>query len=373
MKYLKQYHLKLKTLSPLFIGSGDSLTKKEYLFLPQSKKICFVNLQKLFKLLESKNQTDAYEAFVLSEQKDLYAWLVGKNFTQEKIHSVQSYSVDAGNAMDTANGFNLTGIQLFVRNGLGYPYVPGSSIKGAIRTAILANLTSKGNYEHQLGSYRDALKRNTHEPLKYESKEVEAECLNSLQFYDNHGNKIPRKNEVTSIMRGIQISDGKPLTSKCMTLCAKIDVNTEGKSKKIDVARECICPGTISEHLLTLDTQILAEAHLDIPAIRNAICRAYEIQSQYFLSKFPRTHIDSTSSNGFELFMGGGTGFLSKTMLYPMLKDDGLSLTTELMKRQFPNHYHDSDATRGVSPHMLKCTQYDGRLYLMGRCEVEIS
>lgn len=373
MNYLQQYRLRVKTLSPVFIGSGASLTKKEYLFVPQSKEIRFVNQQQLFHLLESKKLTSAYEDFILGKQKDLYIWMTSQNLKQEEICSVQSYSIYAGDAMDTSSGFNLTGIQLFMKDAWNHPYIPGSSLKGAIRTAILAELTSKRNYATRLWDYKKKLNNNSPEIFKCESKKVEAECLHLLKYHDNRGHEISASNAVNSVMKGIQITDGKPLSSDCLTLCSKVDISTKGEPKSINTARECIRPGFISEHLLTLDTQILAEANLNVPAIQNAIHRAYEIQDQYFLSRFPKIQgMDTTPSNGFELFLGGGAGFASKTILYSMLKGDSLSLTAGLMKHQFPQHYHDQDVERGVSPHMLKCTRYDGKFYLMGRCEIEI-
>lgn len=373
MSYLKQYHLRIKTLSPVFIGSGDSLTKKEYLFIPQRKEIRFVNQQKLFQLLEFKNLLSAYEDFILGNQKDLYFWMSSQHLKQDEIRSVQSYSVYAGNAMDTASGYNLTGIQLFVKDAYGRPYIPGSSLKGAIRTAILADMTYKRNYTDRISGYLDKLNSNKwRKEFQQESENVETECLNLLKYYDSYGKEVSAKNAVTSVMKGIQITDGKPLSIDALTLCKKVDFSINGNPGKTNVARECIRPGVVSEHVLTLDRQVLGAANLDVSSIQSAIQHAFEIQSRYFLSHFPKIRgMDATPSNGTELFLGGGAGFASKTILYSMLKDESLPLTAELMKRSAA--HHEEDIEKGVSPHMLKCTQYDGKFYLMGRCEVEIS
>ena len=35
-------------------------------------------------------------------------------------------------------------------------------------------------------------------------------------------------------------------------------------------------------------------------------------------------------------------------------------------------HGHDRDMKTGVSPHMLKCTEYMGRMYMMGQCYIGV-
>ena len=41
------YTLKLTTLSPVFVGSGQSIGKKEFCLLPKTDKIRFIDMEKL--------------------------------------------------------------------------------------------------------------------------------------------------------------------------------------------------------------------------------------------------------------------------------------------------------------------------------------
>lgn len=374
MSFLKQYRLQLRTLSPVFIGSGMSLSKKEYIFISKARQVLFVDLHKFFNLLESKRLFKAYEDFVMSGQKDLYVWLMSQKITQDEIQSIKSYAIHAGNAMVTASGTNLTEIQLFVKDNYNHPYIPGSSLKGLIRTAILAAITEKKDYGSQCLNYSNQIREKSGKKiLNQEAEGIETDCLNILNLQDKQGRAIFQSNDVNSIMKGIQVSDSRPLAQDCLTVCAKVDYGTNGLPKSINTARECIKPGITIEHTLTLDTQILAAGKMDENTILNSICDFYAMQNQHFLSKFAAVKaMDVSTSNGCELFLGGGTGFVSKTIVYPMLKEKGLSLTAQLMQKQFPDHFHVKDIEKGVSPHMLKCTKYDGKIYLMGRCEVSI-
>lgn len=63
-------------------------------------------------------------------------------------------------------------------------------------------------------------------------------------------------NAVQDVMKGMIISDSKPLKISDLTLCQKIDVDTSGKRTRIQMLRECIKPGTKIEFELTVDESI---------------------------------------------------------------------------------------------------------------------
>ena len=50
--YLKHYKMKLKTLAPLYIGSGKEVTKKQYIFA--NNKIYVVDVPKFLKFIADK-------------------------------------------------------------------------------------------------------------------------------------------------------------------------------------------------------------------------------------------------------------------------------------------------------------------------------
>ena len=47
--YLKHYKMKLKTLAPLYIGSGKEVTKKQYIFA--NNKIYVIDVPKFLKFI----------------------------------------------------------------------------------------------------------------------------------------------------------------------------------------------------------------------------------------------------------------------------------------------------------------------------------
>ena len=120
---------------------------------------------------------------------------------------------------------------------------------------------------------------------------------------------------------------------------------------------------------VTVDTGICPYSNQDI---LRAVADYYVNCTKEFISKFHDAPIIGGTSTNF--FLGAGAGFVSKTVLYAMLHgSEGRHAAATVMNNTLPNqlkrrHGHDQDESKGASPHMLKCTQYQGRKYQMGAC-----
>ena len=77
------------------------------------------------------------------------------------------------------------------------------------------------------------------------------------------------------------------------------------------------------------------------------------------------------------VYLGGGTGYFTKTVLYPLLGYKVLRTASRILDQTLPpkireKHGHNLDVREEVSPHMLKCTEYRGRRYQMGMCTISL-
>ena len=218
--HLQVYDLILRTRTPLFVGSGKKYVKKEYLFDPKSKRASFLKEDAFFQLLTDRNLEERYEQFMRGEQDNLYAFLTRDcQLRPEEVRSVIRYSVDASDA--TVVKDKKREIHGFIRNAAGQVYLPGSSVKGAIRTALLLE-----KMQEELPEKDEDQRKRVLASRKREKEIPEGRYLNLLELRTRDGKVLD--DAVNSIMRGLQISDSLPVPDSQMMLSKKVDVNQDG-------------------------------------------------------------------------------------------------------------------------------------------------
>jgi CRISPR-associated protein Csm5 len=123
----------------------------------------------------------------------------------------------------------ITELRPIIRNGFGYPYIPGSSIKGAIRTAIAYHLLKHADkYKVPQQDRVSEIEKTLREKLKsgslnkFQQKTMDdglfMESLFSdfsLTYQDKSVNARPGPN--TDFMRAIRVSDSEPLLEEKVT------------------------------------------------------------------------------------------------------------------------------------------------------------
>ena len=187
-----------------------------------------------------------------------------------------------------------------------------------------------------------------------------------------------------SIFRGVQVSDSAPIDNDKLILTGRTLISPlsaarvedfDGDAKDLPLYQECVRPGETIRFRLTLDQSIL-NRHIH-PITKDALLEAIaEFSSFYqdtFLSHFPQGHPVANIPDTPHLILGGGTGFFSKTVGYPYLKDDyaaALKWTQRILQTQHGRH--QADISLGVSPHRARYITYAGKRYPAGFCEVNI-
>jgi len=374
--HLETIELILNTLSPVFIGSGRELSKKEYIFDKAEKIIHMPNLSGLISFLSERNLLTKYEEFLLQpEFNDLYVFLSKNGIAKKDYKAFVAYSIDAGEA---AYSEKLRGILTFIKGADGKPYIPGSSLKGAIRTAIAAKMVKNGDFSNNIMSIEEAAKyyRGSKTYISREAQQLENRLFCTLGIKDpTNPDRIRWDSILNDFMRGISISDSQPIAFENLTLCSKYDWLADGKVNILPIYRECLAPGTRVRFVMTLDIPVLKKAGIDKKFIEDALHKFsdfhYENYEQYF-SKLGEDAV-VTPKEGENIILGGGSGYVSKTLLYPLIQDrkKALKLVSTIMSKQFRDHNHGKDEIYyKVSPHTLKMALYKGRYYQMGRCEL---
>lgn len=348
--HLQVFSLTLRTKSPVFIGNGRSAEKKEYLFNSRSNVVSFPDEEKLFDFLVSRNLVDAYESFMVGNtDRDLFSFLKRNAVGSSEIEAFTRYKVDAADALD--DNHTLKEIQRFTRNAAGQIYIPGSSIKGALRTVLLKAMLL------------EAPPRNpSRDALNDKKQNMEAAYFHTLSL------KQEQSNPLNSILQGMRVSDSLPVPDRALCITRKIDEFPDNTYNSINVCRECIRPGTTIRSTITLDQSIL-QGKLTADTLRQAIAAASRHYQQTVLTHYPQAE---NYMNSATILLGGGVGFQSKTVTELYFGTNSLSVTSDILNRSFPRHHHERDAAEKISPRALKQTDFQNAAYPYGVCEVTI-
>jgi len=139
MSIFENRKLKLTAKSPLHIGSVEQrITRFE--FIQQGQYIYPISEDKLSVFLQKKNLISHYVSAVERDgNKFSLADFFKNKAVSLKIEDLEALSNGRKiKLLDDAS--RMQDFKPFIRDGFGAPYMPGTSIKGAIRTALLYNV-----------------------------------------------------------------------------------------------------------------------------------------------------------------------------------------------------------------------------------------
>lgn len=369
--FLKQYAVRIRTCGPVYIGAGKQISKKEYLFDQRSGHISVVDIDRMYADLSRRKLTAAFEAYLLNPaENSLYNFVRANGINMRDTDSWVKYTLPTGDP--DQNVHSVKNIDCFIKDAYGRPYIPGSSIKGMLRTMIEAVWFREHPEEQQAmqndirTAYRIQERRQKY--LAREERSMAEASFHEDLYPDENGRPVLRdlKNDV---MRGLIVSDSEPIEYNDMTLCQKIDMRPDGTYKALNAMRECIRPGVEIRFTLTIDPSVFPYSFSDLMEINRKFYRFYQ---EVCINRFKNPV--STHGNSTTFFLGGGAGYATKTDTYSVLDDSlAVEIVSAIINSTLPEkvrqrHGHEKDVSYGVSPHTLKCTKYQGNYYQMGAC-----
>lgn len=123
MEHIKKYDIDIETITPIHIGSGDTYLASEC--LPNRDGYDRINLSKYFMELDDAQQDNFIDNLI---NHKMLIEDAGRNYVRYSMYKMFDDDFKSDNDIQE-------NIKVF-----NEPYIPGSSIKGAIRTALLYNL-----------------------------------------------------------------------------------------------------------------------------------------------------------------------------------------------------------------------------------------
>lgn len=361
MNNVLQFHnIQLEILSPVHIGDGSTISKKEYFYDKLNQKIKVFDIPALFSIFTKKG---------ITAENEMTGYLLDNSNSDVLSRLLKKYSINANEylryELDTSEGnddyLKKREINSFVKDPYGLPYIPGSTIKGLLKSAIIsykihsdADLcrTMKAGIKEAIrtgGSKKQALARDV-------NARIEA-------VFDK---KVDDKNSIKGFS-GLIVSDSRPVTDKNpLILAQKVDYSLEKRKGSLPIYKESLRPGIKVDSSLTLDTKTL---NISVNYIKEALDFYQKEAYRYFYSEYGR---GEDSSN--IVWLGGGAGFTSKTVIYQLFGNDAYEICNDIFlktlgEKTYRKHKHDEYHDE-MTPHTCKCTIYNDELFDMGKARL---
>ena len=381
--------LSLTIVSPTNIGGPETLTTKDYMYNYHTGEVYLLNNYEWFCFLERHNKLAEFEVYMQNEMvrsngRTMYDWAKQALGTAQLTRDVLGpavHSVMKATAYNQGLKNSLNDIIPQIRGVDGRVYIPGSSIKGVIDSAIISHMLRtnskfRSSVQQQLEDllYKYSVNKNDKRRAKREIssilRKVNDLITNQISvLVDKNGRQF--KGILASAFRGISVSDAMSNHIIQTEVLKKEDAGVdEDGTHAISVNRECILPNQTLSFMLTLDTAITKEIGItNIDQVLEILQQDFDATHELLISKF--TKVNPSVFKALEpanAFIGGNTGFIQKTVIMAAFTDDinkGVEVIRALLDVNFQKAGHDRK-DKFMAPRAIKLVKWNGHYYEMG-------
>lgn len=224
MNVAKKYNVKLLPLTDIHIGSGKDIEAYEYTV--KSGYMYRIDMSEAFDKMNVSEKENFYKILKKNNLFNIRSWIYN-NYKEEwgyiykeKISSeFEKYYKKKIDDRSQANS------QLSISEFIGYDnkrYIPGSSIKGALRTAFIYSDFLENEKKYQIKSsyeIKNGKRVYNRKEIDKEAKIMESEVL-LAEKEDRYGNKIDKKGEKLGLepkkdpFKIVKVSDTEEIDSE---------------------------------------------------------------------------------------------------------------------------------------------------------------
>lgn len=359
----KNYIVRLTAKGPVHIGSGEIARKKEYVYNQKENRIDFLDMRKFTFLLMQEGLIESYHHFIQRDnhKKGLYEFLVDHDL-QKKYRSTIRYSLDSS-ALSFRKGKPLNDIALAIKDPYANPYIPGSSLKGALIENLL---------------YACALKNRDRLERKYRNRFAAArEKYKRWRAYKEIGESLSE--DLSRLLIGehykelgkyISVGDSVSVKKDNLILAQKSDliISPKGeaydKQNNLNLIRESIDRETELSFPLKLTDPHKVSASKLLDAIEDTFI---ELDGLY------RDLAGFDEMQARHIYVGGGTGYISKTLVYSLFeRDEAVDVAIDVLRANFKKHKREEDRAVKLAPRTVKMAKTVHGIEEMGLCKIDI-
>lgn len=312
----KTFQFSLLAMAPIHIGNGEKYTSREFIY--ENGYFYFPDMGKFYNRMVEKGYDQKFERFLQETKPNarnnrLISFLEDNRISDRNFGGYRIIETELETNNNYLRGGALNQVSKFIRDPFGNPYIPGSSLKGAIRT-ILMNTNPDWNNENVVKD-------------KKENKSLIPWGAKKGQNYDD-------------LFNTIRVSDSKPFRNDSLILVQKWDHKaTPPLAKPLPLYREAIAPLTKINFTITTTTK---EAGILMEELGQRAQAFYKEYKNFFLSDFPENKIQPNIQ--YPIYLGAGSGAWTKTIF---------KQANDILKER----YQKSRTTRMVEKGVLKLTK----------------
>ena len=235
----RKFKLTLCTLGPVHIGSGQLRTAREYIL--EGDEYYFPDMTLLYDELIKQGIDEKFEKFLINSDNKtnrISDFLAEHGITKRDFggYRLKATGLEKPKGdyttrnQETTDPGEINGVHQFMRDCYGNPYIPGSSLKGAIRTILMNTHWHSTNFkqENKKGKIVENKKAIPWGPTRRQRHK-------ELEPFDD-------------IFNEIRVSDSQTLTNDDLILVQKWDFTPDDtKPHSLSIYREALRPGTKME------------------------------------------------------------------------------------------------------------------------------
>lgn len=282
----RTFQFTLLAMAPIHIGNGEKYTSREFIY--ENGYFYFPDMGKFYNRMVEKGYDHKFERFLQETKPNarnnrLISFLEDNRISDRNFGGYRIIETKLETNNNYLRGGALNQVSKFIRDPFGNPYIPGSSLKGAIRT-ILMNTNPDWNNKNVL-------------QCKKENKSLIPWGAKKGQDYDD-------------LFNAIRVSDSKPFNNEQIILVQKWDYSAKSlTAKPLPLYREAIVPLTRISFTITTTTK---EAGILIEELGQRAQAFYKEYKEFFLSDFPENKIQPNLQ--YPIYLGAGSGAWTKTL-----------------------------------------------------------
>ena len=376
--------LSLTIVSPTNIGGPEKLITKDYMYNYDAGEVYLLNNYEWFRFLARHNKLAEFEIYMQNEMvrpngRTMYDWAkntIGASQLTKDILGPAIRSIMKTSIYNEGRKNSLNDITPQLRGANGEVYIPGSSIKGVIDSAIISHMlrNNKGfrsNVQRELSRILDIyMRKNSRSLFNDILKSVDKIILEHIHVLTKNDGK-QFKGILASAFRGVSVSDAMPIEPIKTEVLKKEDtcVDEDG-THEISVHRECILPNQKFSFTVTLDTAMTKEIGItSVDQVLDILQEDFDATHELLASKFKK--VSPSIFKALEpanAYIGSNTGFIQKTIIMAAFTDDektGIDIIRAILDMNFKKAKHDSK-DKIMAPRAIKLVKWNGNYYEMG-------